>query len=148
MSSARPSQRLSRGPILIGLIVIAIAALLPAVAAGGTKHHLEFRLSASSHQDLVGKSAILVRARCLSEPCTVVAWAKSPSPSLHTGTIRAQIASGEAKTLSLPLAKRQRGKLKAALEAGRTPSFTVKATAHDRAGTYVPLSIEVRALKP
>jgi hypothetical protein len=150
VSSARSSQRLSRGPILIGLIAIAAAALLPAAAgAGGPRaHHFEFRLSASPHQDMVGDSAILVRARCLTEPCTVVASAKSQNPALHTGTIRTKIAAGDAETLSLPLAKRQRGKLKAALAAGRSPIFTVKATAHDRAGTYVPLSIEVRALKP
>jgi hypothetical protein len=150
VSFPRPVQRLSRGPILIGLAVIA-AALLPAVAgAGGTKggHHLEFRLSAGRHQDIVGERAILIRARCLGEACTVVASAESKSPSLHTGRARIQIAAGAAKILSLPLAPRQRGKLKAALEAGRSPAFTVEATAHDHAGTRVPLSIEVRALKP
>jgi hypothetical protein len=150
VSFTRPFQRLARGPILIGLAVIAAAAFLPAgVAAGGQQaHHLEFRLSALPHQDLVGESAILVRARCLSEPCTVVASATSKSPLLYTGTTRAQIAAGDAETLSLPLAPRQRGKLKAALEAGRSPTFTVKATAHDSAGTQVPLSIEVHAIKP
>ena len=131
--------------------MIAVAALLPAVAgAGGTKnaHHLEFRLSALPHQDIVGESAIEVRVRCLSEPCTVVASAKSKNPSLRSGTTRAQIAVGEAETLSLPLAPRQRGKLKAALEAGRSPTFTVSATAHDQAGTRIPLSIPVEAKKP
>jgi hypothetical protein len=149
VSFARPLQRLSRGPILIGLAVIALAALLPAAAgAGSNAHHLEFRLSALPHQDVVGESAIAVRVRCLSEPCTVVASAKSKNPSLHTGTARTQIAAGEAETLSLPLAPRQRGKLKAALEAGRSPTFTVTATAHDQAGTRIPLSITVEAKKP
>jgi hypothetical protein len=151
VSFVRLTQRLPRGPILIGLAVIAVAALLPAVAgAGGTKnaHHLEFRLSAVPHQDMVGKSAILVRARCLSEPCTVVAAAKSKSPALHTGTAHAKLAAGAAETLSLPLAPRQRGKLKAALEAGKSPTFKIEATAHDKAGTRIPLSIEVRAQKP
>jgi hypothetical protein len=148
VSFARSLQRLSRGPILIGLVVI-VAALLPAAAgAGSNAHHLEFRLSALPHQDLVGESAILVRARCLSEPCTVVASANSKNPSLHTGTARTQIAAGEAETLPLPLAPRQRGKLKAALEAGRSPTFTVTATARDRAGTRIPLSIMVEAKKP
>ena len=130
--------------------MIAVAALLPAVAgAGGTKnaHHLEFRLSALPDQDMVGESAILVRARCLSEPCTVVAAATSKSPALHTGTAHAKLAAGAAETLSLPLPPRQRGKLKAALEAGRSPIFTVKATAYDHAGTYIPLTITVEAKK-
>jgi hypothetical protein len=149
VSFARPLPRLSRGSILIGLAVIALAALLPAAAgAGSNAHHLEFRLSALPHQDMVGESAIQVRVRCLSEPCTVVASAKSKNPALHSGTTRAQLAVGEADTLSLPLAPRQRGKLKAALEAGRSPTFTVTATAHDQAGTRIPLSITVEAKKP
>jgi hypothetical protein len=123
-------------------------ALVPAVAGGANSAHLEFRLSALPHQDLVGASALEVRARCLSEPCTVVASARSKNPAIHTGQIRVTIAAGEAKTLSLPLPKQQRGKLKAAFEAGRSPVFTVKATAHDQAGTYVPLSIQVAARKP
>jgi hypothetical protein len=148
VSFARPLQRLSRGPILIGLALI-VAALLPTAAgAGANAHHLEFRLSALPHQDMVGESAIQVRVRCLSEPCTVVASATSKSPSIHSGTARAQLAVGEADTLSLPLAPRQRGKLKAALEAGRSPTFTVSATAHDQAGTRIPLSITVQAKKP
>jgi hypothetical protein len=149
VSFARPLQRLSRGPILIALAVIALAALLPAVAgAGSNAHHLEFRLSALPHQDMVGESAIAVRVRCLTEPCTVVASAKSKSPALQSGTTRARLAAGEAETLSLPLAPRQRGKLKAALEAGRSPTFTVTATAHDQGGTRIPLTITVEAKKP
>ncbi|HXF32705.1 MAG TPA: hypothetical protein VN522_14410 [Solirubrobacterales bacterium] len=130
--------------------MFAVAALLPAVAgAGGTTHHqFEFRLSGPEHQDMVGERAILIRARCIGEPCTVVASAKSESPALHSGTARARIGAGETEVLTLPLAPRQRGKLKAALEAGRSPTFTVAATAHDAAGTYVPLSLEVRAQKP
>lgn len=150
MSFARPFQRPSRRPILIGLTAaIALAALLPAAAgAGSQSHHLEFRLSSPEHQDIVSEGAILVRARCLGEPCTVVAAAKSKSPSIKTAKARAQVGAGESETLALPLSKQQRGKLKAALEAGRHPSFTVEATAHDRAGTYIPLSIEVTAQKP
>ncbi|HKZ14396.1 MAG TPA: hypothetical protein VJL81_11170 [Solirubrobacterales bacterium] len=150
MSFSRPSRRPSRRPILIGFTAaIAVALLLPAAAAGGPQsNHLEFRLSSPEHQDIVGEGAILIRARCLGEPCTVVASAKSKSPSLHTGKARAKIGAGEAETLSLPLAKQQRGKLKAALEAGRHPTFTVEATAHDQAGTHIPLSIEVTAQKP
>jgi hypothetical protein len=148
VSFSRLSLRRPRGPILIGLALVALA-LLPAAAIGGTKSaHLDFRLSALPHQDMVGESAIEVRARCLSASCTVVASATSKSPALHTGQASVKIAAGEATTLSLPLPKQQRGKLKAALEAGRSPVFTVKATAHDQAGTRIPLSIQVEAKKP
>jgi hypothetical protein len=148
VSLTRLSLRPSRGPILIAAL-IALAALLPAAAVGGTKsNHLEFRLSALPHQDMVGESAIEVRVRCLSEPCTVVGSAKSKDPSLHTGQGRLTLEAGEADTLVLPLSKQQRGKLKAALEAGRSPLFTVKATAHDQGGTHIPLSIQVEAKKP
>ena len=145
-----PIHRPRRGPILIGLAaLISVLALLPAAAgAGSTSHHLEFRLSSPEHQDVVGEGAILIRARCLGEPCTVVASAKSKKPSLHTGKARAQLAPGVAETLSLPLSKQQRGKLKAALEAGRSPVFTVEATARDHGGTHIPLTIEVTAQKP
>ncbi len=147
VSFARPSLRPFRGPFLIAALV-ALAALLPAAAAGGPKHHLEFRLSALPHQDMVGESAIELRARCIGEPCTVVASAASKSPSLHSGTAHLKIAAGQSATLTLPLAKQQRGKLKAALEAGKSPIFTVSATAHDASGTHIPLKIEVKAQKP
>ncbi len=130
-------------------MIVAVVLLPAAAGAGGTKsHQFEFRLSSPEHQDMVGESAILIRARCIGEPCTVVASAKSKDPALHSGSTTARIAAGEAETISLPLAPRQRGKLKAALEAGRSPTFIVKATAHDSAGTHVPLSIEVHAIKP
>lgn len=151
MSLVPVVQRLRRGPILIGLAaVIAALVLLPAAAgAGGPQsHHLEFRLSSPEHQDMVGEGAILIRARCIGEPCSVVAAAKSNQPALHTGKARARIAAGDAETISLPLARQQRGKLKAALEAGRSPVFTIEATARDQAGTHIPLSIEVTAQKP
>jgi hypothetical protein len=148
VSISRLSLRRPAAAILIGALLV-LAGLLPAAASDGANGpHLEFRLSALPHQDMVGDSAIEVRARCLSEPCTVVASATSKSPAIHTGQARARIAAGEATTLVLPLPKQQRGKLKAALEAGRSPIFTVKATAHDKAGTYIPLSIQIEAKKP
>jgi hypothetical protein len=148
VSFTRLSQRRPYAPVLIGLALIALVALLPAAASGGAKTHLEFRLSAPPHQDLVGDGAIEARVRCLGEPCTVVASATSRNPALHTGQARIKIAAGNAATLSLPLPKQQRGKLKAALEAGRSPIFTVKATAHDKGGTYIPLTLEVESKQP
>jgi hypothetical protein len=148
VSFSRLSQRRPYTPVLIGLALIALVALLPAAASGGTKNHLEFRLSALPHQDMVGEGAIEARVRCLGEPCTVVASAASKNPSLHTGQTRIKLGAGKAATISLPLPKQQRGKLKAALEAGRSPIFTVKATAHDQGGTYIPLTIPVESKQP
>jgi hypothetical protein len=146
VSISRLPLRRPGAPILIGALLA--LALLPAAALGGKTTHLEFRLSALPHQDMVGESAIEVRARCLSSPCTVIAKATSKNPSLHTSQATTKIAAGEAKTLALPLPKQQRGKLKAALEAGRSPIFTVKATAHDKNGTHIPLSIQVESKQP
>ena len=143
VSSSRPLQRRPRGPILIVLALIALFALVPAAGAKGV--HLEFRLSGDSHQDLVGESAIEIRARCLGEPCVVVASAKSKNPSLHTGKARAKIAAGEAKTLFLPLPKQQRGKLKAALEAGRAPTSPSRPPP---ATTAAPTSLSRSRSKP
>jgi hypothetical protein len=97
---------------------------------------------------MVGESAIEVRARCLGKPCTVVASATSKNPTLHTAQATIKIAAGEAATLSLPLPKQQRSKLKSALNSGRSPIFTVKATAHDQAGTHIPLTIQVESKQP
>jgi hypothetical protein len=148
MSNIGPIQRLRRAPLLIALGTgIAAAALVPAAAAAPQMHHLEFHLSGPSPQDIVGKAAIKVNARCPTEACTVVASATSEHPAVHTGSTRVSVRAGGSATLSLPLAPRQRGKLKAALEAGRTPTFTVSAAAHDQAGTRVPLTIQVRPQK-
>jgi hypothetical protein len=148
MSIIRPLQRLRRRPVLIALSAgILAAALVPAAAAAPRANHLKFHLSGPSPQDIVGSEAIRVRASCPSEACTVTATATSEHPSVHTGSARVSVRAGGAATLNLPLAPRQRGKLKAALEAGRSPTFTVNATARDHAGTKVPLTIQVRSLK-
>lgn len=155
MSITRPPQRLHLARLLIALVApIVVAGLCPAVAGAGAPHeaskghHLEFRLSGRDRQDVLGASAIVINARCPTEACTVVAKATSKKPSIHTATVHAHVAAGKAASITLPLAKRQRGKLKAALEAGKSPILLVKATAHDHAGNKIPLTLEVRAFKP
>jgi hypothetical protein len=151
MSIIRPHKKLHLTRIVIALLApVAATALVPAAAGAGktTTHRLEFRLSGPGHQDVLGTGAIAFTAHCLTEACTVVASASSNHPSIHSGTVRAHVARGKAATLSLPLAPRQQGKLKAALESGKSPALTVKATAHDSAGNRVPLSLEVHASKP
>jgi hypothetical protein len=148
MSIIRPLQRLRRGPVLIALSAgIAAAALVPAAAAAPQGHHLEFHLSGQSPQDIVGAAAIRIRVSCPTEACTVVASATSEHPAVHTGSARIAVRAGAAATLKMPLAPRQRGKLKAVLAAGHTPTFIVHATARDHAGSKVPLTIEVRSQK-
>ena len=61
---------------------------------------------------------------------------------------RRGISAGSAETISLSLSRRQKGKLKAALEAGHRPIFTVKAVARGKAGTRVPLALKVKPTKP
>ncbi len=136
------------------LAPVLVAGLIPAAAGAGAPkdapkgHHLEFRLSGRDHQDVLGARAVVINARCPTEACTVVAQATSQNPSIHTGTVQVHVAAGKAASISLPLAKHQRGKLKAALEAGKSPTLKVKATARDHAGNRIPLSFKVRAFKP
>lgn len=155
MSIIRPQQRLHLARILIAVLApVVVAGLVPAAAGaggpqGGSKgHHLEFRLSGRDHQDILGAGVIAFNALCPTESCTVVASATSKSPSIHSATVHAHVAAGKAKSISLPVAKRQRGKLKAALEAGKTPILKIKAIARDKSGNRIPLSFEVRAFKP
>jgi hypothetical protein len=150
MSINRPLPRLRSRRVLIGLAAAtAAAALVPAAStAGPTTHHLVFRLSGPDRQDILGAGAIKIRAFCPSEACTVVASATARNPSLHTAKARAQVPAGTAESILLPLSPKQAAKLKAALKAGRSPTFTVKATARDDAGAHVPLSIRVKPLNP
>lgn len=155
MSITRPPQRLRFAGLLIALVAPVVAAgLYPAAAGAGAPHEasqgqrLEFRLSGRDHQDVLGAGAIVINASCPTEACSVVAKATSQKPSIHTATVRAHIAAGDAASIALPLAKRQQGKLRAALEAGRSPTLLVKATARDHRGNKVPLKLEVHAFKP
>jgi hypothetical protein len=141
-------MRPRRGRILIGLAAaLAVAALFPAASSAG-RHHLVFRLSGPSHQNMVTAEAVAIALHCPIEACTVVASASSASPSIRTATARARVAGGTTERLKLPLAPRQSAKLKAALEAGKLPTLTVHATAHDSAGNRVPLTLLVRSDKP
>lgn len=150
MSTIRPTSRARSASILVGLAVVASAALLPTAEGAGTTpgHHLEFRLFGPTHQNVVAAGAIEVRGRCPAEACTVVASATSANPSIQTETARTHIPAGSAETISLSLSRRQKGKLKAALEAGHRPIFTVKAVARGKAGTRVPLALKVKPTKP
>jgi hypothetical protein len=151
MSIIRPSPRLRPSRILIALAAtVTLVALVPTAAGAGAPkvHRLSFHLSGPLHQDVIGAGAIEIRARCPTEACTIVAQATSKSPSFRTAKVHAQIPAGAAESISLPLAPRDRGKLKAAFKAGRSPTLTVNAIARDAAGTKVPLSIEVRPSKP
>ncbi|MBN9494992.1 hypothetical protein J0H33_16845 [bacterium] len=148
MSTIRPAIRLRLRPILIGATAVLAAAALVPVAAAAPSGHLEFRLSGPSPQDVVTAGGIKVNARCPADACTVVASATSKNPALHTDTARAKIGAGKAKAITMPLATGQREKLEAAIKAGKPPTFTVKATAHDSGGTHVPLTIQVKVHPP
>jgi hypothetical protein len=141
----RPPLRPRRRRFLIGLVAAIAILALPVAASAGARHHLVFQLSGSSHQNVVDAGGITIALHCPTEACTVVASASSASPSLRTASVRTRVAGGTTKQLTLPLAPRQTGKLKAALEAGKTPILTVNATARDSSGNRVPLSFQVRS---
>jgi hypothetical protein len=148
MSTVRPPVRLQSRRILIGLAAAAaVVALAPTASSAQARHHLVFKLSGPAHQNLVGSEGIAISLHCPLEACTVVASAFSKSPSIHTDQVRTHVAGGTTANLTLPLAPRQNGKLKAALEAGKSPAVTVHATARDSSGNKVSLSLLVRANK-
>jgi hypothetical protein len=151
MSIIRPALRLRPHRILIALAATILgAALLPIAAGAGASetHHLVFRLSGPAHQDVISSGSIRIDVHCPADACTVVASAISKSPSIRTVKVHAHVPAGAAESISLPLGSHDRGKLKAAFEAGHVPTLTVKATAHDAAGNHVPLSITVHPSKP
>jgi hypothetical protein len=153
MSIIRPPMKPRRGRKVIGLLAVTAlsAALIPAASSahrGSGRHNLVFRVTGSAHQDVIDAHGIVISVRCPAEACTVVASATSASPSIHTGKFHAHVAAGGAERLTLPLSTRDSGKLKAALEAGKAPTLTVKATAKDGFGSEVPLSLQVKPVKP
>ena len=151
MSTIRVPVRPSRGRILIAaLAVLGAAILLPTAAGAGPKansHHLVFRLSGPSHQDVVGAQAIALVAHCPAEACTVTVSVSSTSPAFGTPKVHARVPAGGSERITVPLSMTQGGKLKAALKAGKAPTLTVHALARDGAGDKVPLTLTVRPTK-
>jgi len=152
MSIIRPPVRPRRRRKVIGILAaIATAAALVPIASGAqarVRHNLVFKVTGSSHQNVIDAHGIVISVRCPAEACTVVASATSSSPSIHTAKIHAHVPAGGTERLTLPLSARDGGKLAAALEAGKKPSLTVKATAKDKFGSKVPLSLQVKPVKP
>jgi hypothetical protein len=151
MSTIRVPVRPNRGRILIAaLAILGAAILLPTAAGAGPKpktHHLVFRLSGPSHQDVIGAQAIALVAHCPSEACTVTVSASSTSPAFRTPKVHAQVPAGGSERITVPLSATQGGKLKAALKAGHAPILTVHAIARDGSGDKVPLTLTVRTVK-
>jgi hypothetical protein len=148
MSIIRPLLRPRRGRILIGLLAAtATAAALVPIAQAKARHDLVFKVSGSARQNVVGTHSIVISVHCPAEACTVVASATSTSSSVHTGKVHAKVGAGGTKRITLPLDSRDNAKLKAALEAGKAPTLTVHATAHDAFGGKVPLTLTVKPNK-
>jgi hypothetical protein len=146
MSIVRHHQRPRRGAFLIGLVsaLSLLAALVPAGAgAKPGAHHLVFRLSGAEHQNVVGSGAVEVLVRCPAEACTVVASATAKSPSVHSATARVRVPAGGSRELAIAVSDRQSAKLAAARKAGKAPTLTVHATAKDKSGNSVPLTLAV-----
>jgi hypothetical protein len=151
MSIIRPVSRPRPRRILIALAAtITAMALLPTAAGAGgtTTHHLVFRLSGPARQDVISSGAVRIEAHCPADACTVVASAISKSPSIRTAEVQAHVPAGATESISVPFASRDRGKLKAAFEAGHRPTLTVEASARDAAGDHIDLSITVRPARP
>lgn len=151
MSAIRPVLKRRRHGFLIGVLAVTAGAAALAPVASSTAapggHDLVFRISGPAHQDVVGAGAIVFSARCPADACTIVASAKSASPSIASGKVRARIAAGGKERITVPLGARATAKLQAALEAGKSPTLTVRATARDAFGAKVPLELKVHPVK-
>ncbi len=152
MSIIRPPVKRRPGRMIVGLLAVttAGAAFLPAVPSAQAKarHHLVFKVAGKGRQDVIGTEGIVITARCPTEACIVVASARSRRPALRTGRVRARVAAGGSERIVLPLTAREDAKLRAAVEAGKSPSLTVRATAKDGFGSEVPLKLTIHPVKP
>ncbi|HEY0277869.1 MAG TPA: hypothetical protein VGC32_06335 [Solirubrobacterales bacterium] len=131
-------------------IIAGAAVLIPAVAGAGSPsgtHKLVFKIDGQARQNVVSAGGIVVNAECPAEACTVTASAKSASPRVDTGKVRARVAGGGSARLILPLSAKDGEKLQAALAAGKKPALTVSATASDGYGAKVPLELTVTPLR-
>ena len=140
------------GRILIGLLAViaGAAALIPAISSAGSPksvHKLVFKIDGQARQKVVGAGGIVVTVRCPAEACTVIASAKSTSPQVHTGNVRARVAGGGSERMMLPFSAKDGEKLRAAMAAGKKPALTVSAMARDGYGAEVPLELTVTALR-
>jgi hypothetical protein len=140
------------GRILIGVVAMTAgaAALIPAISSAGAPHgthKLVFKIDGKARQNVIGAGGIVVTAQCPAEACTVVASAKSESPQVSTGKVRARVAGGGSARMMLPLSAKDGAKLRAALAAGKKPTLTVSANARDDYGAKVPLELKVTALR-
>jgi hypothetical protein len=140
------------GRILIGVLAITAgaAALIPAISSAGAPHgthKLVFKIDGQARQNVVGAGGIVVTVRCPAEACTVVASAKSTSPQVSTGNVRARVAGGGSARMMIPLSAKDGEELRAALAAGKKPTLVVSAMARDGYGAKVPLELTVTALR-
>jgi hypothetical protein len=131
-------------------MTVGAAALIPAISTAGAPHgtrKLVFKINGQARQNVVGAGGIVVTAQCPAEACTVIASAKSTSPQVSTGKVRARVAGGGSARMMLPLSAGDVAKLRAALAVGKKPALTVRAMARDGYGAKVPLELTVTALR-
>jgi hypothetical protein len=111
---------------------------------------IEVALSGKKKQKLLKKKAVLVKATCPIEACTVEAGASArvrkgggkgaKARTIRTRTLTAQLDPGAPRTLKLKLAK----KALKALKSAKKPKFTVTATATDVIGNTASEELSVR----
>ncbi len=111
---------------------------------------IAFTLAARARQRIAGRRGLAVDVGCPREDCTVIASATgklggSSRPKLSIGPVTTKLGAGEVRTLRLPLGKRQRHKVRRALDAGRTPRLTISATALDGAANAATKTVMVGA---
>lgn len=104
---------------------------------------LAFRLQGHRKQRLLAQRGIVVKLFCPQQNCTVEIGAKGKLANVKM--VKKHVVAGKAKALKLPLSRKQREAIAAALAAGRKPKLKVSAVAAGAAGTSVKRALVVVA---
>jgi hypothetical protein len=105
---------------------------------------IRFLISAPSRQRLANQRAVIVKARCPKEPCTVVLGLKGPG-GIKTRPLTRKLKAGTPKQVRLPLGGALLEAVLEGLRRGKPPTLRVIATATDAAGNRGKAAVQVTA---
>lgn len=125
---------------------------LPEPGGGTGDTTLSLALGAAKRQPVLSRRGVRVRVRCPLERCTVVTEGSTSLrlpgggrkvAKLRLRPVRAELAAGSARTLTLRLKRGQTAAVRRALAAGRRPKWAVSARATDAAGNEATRAVRI-----
>jgi hypothetical protein len=115
-------------------------AFLPEPDPADADTEVSFELSGKAKQRVLDQKGVVVKALCPLEDCTATASAKKAPKA-----VTEEVAAGFAEKIKLKLKRSQLRAVAAAMEAGKRPKVTVRASATDGAGNAARDSLKVTA---